>query len=62
MMRAKHNNPNAELRPILLYSQQYLELRVTSFEFAIICPEITIIFQAWMESGQARVGLGPVAT
>ena len=28
----------SELKPILAYSQQYLELRVTSFELAVSCP------------------------
>ena len=30
--------PDPELRLILVYSQQQLDLRVTSFELAVTCP------------------------
>ena len=31
--------PNTDLRPVLVSSQPYLNIRVTSFELAIICPD-----------------------
>ena len=38
--------PNPELTPVLVYSQQQLELKVTSLELAITCPDL----------GQTRIG------
>ena len=32
--------PNPELQPISMYSQQQLELKVTVFELAVLCPAL----------------------
>ena len=36
--KANERIQNSRLRPILVYPQHELEIRVTSFELAIVCP------------------------